>query len=674
MRSLFQRALARVSGVQKPTLITGLFFFLIFLGLLLGDGKQGLVEVYGAALALVLWVFRAVYYKHQSSPLPKQVFYSWMCVFVAVAISTITSISVGFSFSWIVRLLSGYVIYRLFFDLAPVIRPRIFSLGLLVLVGAAGVLSLVFYLFPDVRGITPSMNLLSTSFGHSHLADLFVFIFPLVLAEVLSAKTWRGSGALTLYLVALFSTMARAAWAIILFYALIVLCLVHKTALFKKTLTAVLLITVVVGSLYVGYVWQVTSRSKALTIEFYTRPRSIDVRTRYWQQALEGFINSPVLGSGPGTFSLVSLRYQRAPLSSSWFAHSQPLQVLAEMGVVGLIAFGFLIFSHVRFWYTHRNFLKNNPTHRLLLWGLTLIFIYSCFEFVLDYFIVWLLFWAATGFTAGSVKEAAVKQHDISVKLAVALVGAFYFFWVAGSSSGLFMKRHDVAFLLAPFDATQALVYMSDIVQNKHPFGERLIEVFHKKNPQLLYEISQQKKKEGNQAAYGYYSKEAVFADPQNMEYVSHYLTYLSSLGVVQSGEEVLLLLNHALPKQLNNRVRALSPRTLEIGEAVEYYYSDERPRLKEKYLSLLYVIGLYQWQNNPRLATSLWTLAKDISPDLGAIHIELARLYLHRMHDESKAQKVLQDCIVYESAKDLCAEFMGKELLPPGDFYDVLH
>lgn len=672
MKLLFQRILMRISTAQRPELMAALFFFLVFLGLLLGDGKQGLVEVYGVAATLILWVFHVIYNKSKPAPLPRQIFYSWALFVVVAIISTVTSISIGYSFSWVVRLLSGYVVYRLFVDVAPTVNERFFSRCLLALVYAAGALSLGYHIFPGVRAVIPSMNLLSANFGHSHLADLLVFVFPLMLLEVFSARAKLGWGALILYLLMLFSTIARAAWLIVLFYALFVFRSVYKTGLYKKALHIILLLGTA-GIFYVGYIG-VAARGNTLTKELYTRPRSLDVRMMYWQQAIDGFIDSPILGNGPGTFSLVSLRHQRAPLSSSWFAHSQPLQVLAEMGLVGVAAFGFLIFSHIRFWYRHRAFLYNNPTRRSLLWGVVLVFIYSCFEFVLDYFVVWLLFWAATGFITGSIKEARAGRHDNSAGLAVVAISVFYLFWVAGSSVGIFMKRYDAAFFLAPFDTTQALIYVGGVVQNKHPIGEGLVRVFHKKTPRVLYEVSKQKKDEGDYEAYGYYGKETVFADPQNIEYVTQYLSYLASLDTDRSGKEVLLLLRRALPKRLDNQIAALRPYTREIGESVRHYYGRERPRLRERYLSLLYVIGLYHWQNNPHLTLSLWTLAKEVLPDFGAIHIEIARLYQHGMHDDAGAQEVLQKCVTYKSARKQCIDFMNKELLPPGDFYDALY
>jgi len=672
MKLLFQRVLMWVNKTQRSRFITALFFFLIFFGLLLGDGKQGLVEVYGAASILVLWVFHVIYNKPEPTPLPKQIHFSWVLLFVATAVSTIASISVGFSFSWIVRLLSGYVVYRLFVDLAPNGGERLFSRCLLIFIGAAGALSLCYYLFPGIRSITPSMNLLSASFGHSHLADLLVFVFPLVLVEVFSSKSRLRIGLLVMYFVMLLSTMARASWAIVMLYATFVFRFANKTAFYKKALIAALSI-VVIGVVYIGLA-RLFSLGEETTREFYTRPRSLEVRVLYWQQALDGFIDSPLLGNGPGTFSLVSFRHQRYPTSSSWFAHSAPLQIWAEMGVVGIVTFGFLIFSHIRFWYKQRRLLQNSQTHTSLIWGLALVFIYSCFEFVLDYFIVWLLFWAAAGVITGTTINIKSGQPDKSIKVAVAAIGIFYFFWVAGSSAGIFMKRHDIAFFLAPFDTTQSLIYMSDVVQNKHPLGERLISIFHRKNPRLLYEISKTKKNEGNIVAYGNYSKEAVFADPQNIELLSHYLAYLTLLEDGRAGDEMLQLLRRALPKHLESQVNALQPYAREIDASIKHYYTNERPRLRERYLSALYVIGLHHWQSAPQLTLSLWTLAKDTLPDLGAIHVEIARLYQHSMHDDSAAQAVLQKCTAIVSARKQCEDFMNTELLPPGDFYDALY
>ena len=71
-----------------------------------------------------------------------------------------------------------------------------------------------------------------------------------------------------------------------------------------------------------------------------TKPRLLqDGRFEYWRQALVATRERPWFGSGPGTFSLESRRLQARPGSYSWFAHSFPLEILVETGVVGFVLF-----------------------------------------------------------------------------------------------------------------------------------------------------------------------------------------------------------------------------------------------------------------------------------------------------------------------------------------------
>ena len=265
--------------------------------------------------------------------------------------------------------------------------------------GAASIVSLIFMAFPAGQRFIPSMNLVSRSFGHNHLADLLVFVSPLVWNNLRVFPARPAAITVIVYTLLLFSTLARAAWALVTVFFAAAAHAAGKKRAVKAIVLSVCLFTVLIGGYFT--VVYMGAPVKKNVLESYMRPRSATVRLEYWRQAMEGFIERPITGSGPGTFSLVSWRYQRVPFSASWFAHSQPLQILAETGVVGFAAFGMLLFAHARHVYVNRKKLETDKTAAALLMGCALIVIYSLFEFVLDYFIVWLLLLAVSGFVTG---------------------------------------------------------------------------------------------------------------------------------------------------------------------------------------------------------------------------------------------------------------------------------
>ncbi len=660
-----------ITTSEAPPLIS-LFFGLLFAGLFFGDGKQAVVEVYGAATVLIVWFFRMSWHGPLSRTLPRSIMLSWVGVFIATALSASTSDSLGFSLSWCIRLLSGYLIYRLFYDVASEKTEKIVSGGLLAFVSGASIVSMVFMMTPGLQKVMPSMNLLGRSFGHNHLADLLVFISPLVWNRVVAAPIIPGIGIIVLYAATLSSTLARVAWGLVSVFFVFAASRNRKTrAGYKFVLVACLV--VILGVFYFGKLF-IGLTAKKTNVESYTRPRSGAVRFEYWRQAMEGFVARPITGSGPGTFSLVSSQYQRLPLSSSWFAHSQPLQILAEMGLLGIVAFGVLVFSHVRLWYRHRNILMGNQTSAALLTGCALIVVYSLFEFVLDYFIVWLLFFAVVGFVTGRPQIMSRVARKGGTRAALIIVSMFYVFWISSNGVGLFTKRYDAAFFLAPFDSVQTLLYLEESGTAKET-GAQVAQLFHKKNPQILAALSKNMQKNGATEEATRLSREAAFADPQNIELVGQHFTRLASgdANTEIIGNDFLSFLSRSTPKRLQPQINALVAQTQQLGESVGNLYREKSPPLQEGYVSLVYLIGLNQLTLNAQATEKLWRLAIDMNPDFAAMYIELAMYYQHVRHSDEKAQRVLRECIKRESPKQQCAAFLDKDLLPPGDFYEAL-
>jgi O-antigen ligase len=79
---------------------------------------------------------------------------------------------------------------------------------------------------------------------------------------------------------------------------------------------------------------------------------SSNFRTVWWRQALDGWQQQKLEGTGAGTFHLTNLRFRDSYLDETTEPHSLPLQFLSETGVIGLVllvaAAGFLLRSSWR--------------------------------------------------------------------------------------------------------------------------------------------------------------------------------------------------------------------------------------------------------------------------------------------------------------------------------------
>jgi O-antigen ligase len=75
---------------------------------------------------------------------------------------------------------------------------------------------------------------------------------------------------------------------------------------------------------------------------------SSNFRFVWWRQALHGWEQHRLGGTGAGTFELTNLRYRASYLDKTIEPHNLPLQFLTEVGVVGLVLFGLAYAALVR--------------------------------------------------------------------------------------------------------------------------------------------------------------------------------------------------------------------------------------------------------------------------------------------------------------------------------------
>ncbi len=116
-------------------------------------------------------------------------------------------------------------------------------------------------------------------------------------------------------------------------------------------------------------------------------------RLEFQQLAFEIFQDHPLIGAGPRAYSYLSLEYwdrERRPVRERppEFAHNEYLQVLADYGVVGLVAAGGLIFLHLIFG-VFRVIENNAPQQDLRIWqigavgGMIALLVQCFFSFLL---------------------------------------------------------------------------------------------------------------------------------------------------------------------------------------------------------------------------------------------------------------------------------------------------
>ncbi len=631
-----------IYNIRHEAHLVGMFFGLLFLGLFLGDGKQPVVDVYGATAVMILWIFRLIT-KGKMRPLPLIIARAWALVWFVALVSTMTSSDIGHSLSWLVRLASGFLVYMVFYSGGPGILETFSRSALWFVLMAAG--ASIFAAYTPLASMVklPTMNLVAKTFGHNHVANILVFAAPLVWEYARRAKHWVARVVVLLYYVAaLVLTWARGAWFIVGLFVCI-------SGWREKKKPVFILALVVAAALF------------ALTF-IPVRQRTFSYRLEYWRQALTGIHDYPLLGYGPGTFSLLSEKEQADTQMWSWFAHSAPLQIGAEMGLMGLGAFVWLVVVHVRFLRRLRPADGGTPLVR----GVFLLGAYAMVEFVLDHFIVWLLFWAAVGVCLSADKTHEDRKKDAFVFPIVLFLALFYISWVGANIVSLTTKRADLSFIISPYDVTNTLLYIKDPNVVHSRVFDIVVLTLHRRNPEVLFAYAGYAAEKGwlGQAATMY--ERAVSFDPHNESYTKTTLDFLVEKGA----DEILPATVQRFCTLLSERPCALPTNRL-FAERFRVHWrytaTDKVTSFRERLQKTLYLAGLDIYEEDPEFTRALWKSTISLQPQWGYYHVELAALEYYVFNDASAAQTALFYCQTFTYTREWCATFVvDVARLPP--------
>ncbi len=629
-----------------------MFFIFLTVALFLGDGKQSFVELF---LALGVVGIAAIFRlnEHRFHLPPKKVFFLWMSVLIYFFLRIPFSVSVSQSLSATLRLVLGFVVYFMFYSLSAKGSVFVFLRLLIWFVGFAAVCSFVLLLFPFLSMGIPQMNLLYASHGHNYLAGLLLFVFPIVFWE---AKKLRGvlrTAVLVLFFAGITLTVSRGAWMISILYVMVNMFGEKTIPPARKRTSAVLLgFPLFVSVVFLFY-------PSLFPFDGFVRlwggeKQSVftDGRLEYWKQSFAAFRKNPWFGSGPGTFYMQSKLFQRTPLLFSWFAHSFPLQSLVELGLVGAAPLFIIILTH--FWplavsNTRKKLAKEGV--ELLLQGSLLTFVYSVFEFTLEFLVVWLLFWASLGIVFGMTKNKVDSRArgalmvNMVARALIFVVFVYYMVLVVGSTLAIwYPKTSFVIGLFRPQEAIRFFSYAQTAGINYKDNRVRLLRMFHLRDPEVTFAAALFTKQLNADRADELFA-EAVALDPYNVDYLKTYVEFLFTRknydgiarAVRRSSQK---LLTPSQQKSLQGV--PVIPFTEDFRKDAK---SDTTQDIREYLAKRLYLWGLGLINTDVLQTSVLWETAKSIAPWWGYLHVESASIVYHRFKKPEEAKQLLIDC-----------------------------
>lgn len=666
-----------IRAVSFPQLTIAWFFLTMAVLVFIGDGKQGMGDViFSGLLGLVTLGLLCA---KSLRPLPSFLHVSWVIFLGFMGIRSLFSDSVGYSLFSFTRLFEAYLVMSLFYSIASKRILVWFVWGLFGFVGSAVMGSLLFSFFPWFGHYLPFMNLLTPVYGHNHLADVLLFVAPLVVGGMYKKQHTFSSLVFIFFTGVLLFTVSRGVWilyAVYLFWTYLSLALKGKS---KQAVligcVSVLFVAGCIGTTLLPLVPGIAHAPFQILRQFGVKPKAtIAGRWEYWRQAMIAIRERPLLGSGPGTFYLDSKRFQSAPRSFSWFAHSMPLEILTEEGLVG----GLLFF--VLFWGVGQGIFKVYAVQKgqpydfwysSLFAGVVLTGVYGLYEFNVNFLVIWILWWASLGILTGFSKEKGAASP-----LFMSLFSCFLliFSFSAVGAVVFSVKMHDAqAFYIAPYNVNQTLLYLRQLSQKKEvppSASVALISLFHGRDPEVRFALATLEARVGKTQEAEKDFEIAIARDPQNLSYYKEFINFLLREKSGKKIGEVIVSLKNASPLGVDSPPPVVDFLSTEIT----VYYTDsffgdiEGTQANKEYLSkLYYLLGLSLLKKNPIWTQALWTSARDLSPSWGYFHMELAALQYFVLKDVSAAKKVLEHCQRFVYPASWCRATTLQMLRLPG-------
>lgn len=649
---------------QKEVFFIIVFFCLCLAGVLLGDGKQAVVDVFiagGVVCLLGLLLFRAI----STKTLPWLVYWSWMALLAYTGTRTLFSDSVGASLYVFFRIVVGFLVFWMFFSVSSQRIIAIFERIFLFFVGTCTVVFLYYLVFPPTLGDTTLMSLVYHNYGHNHFSVLLVFILPLLIKKGPSEHKSLNKVFWVIYFFVLVFMFSRGALVVVSLYLL----WEARQRMFDKKKKAWIFFSIATFLLGVFFIqsfsrqWinkEAIEKTPLWVQRYVFKPTfSQEGRFEYARQAWVAITERPFFGSGPGTFDLLSRRLQNETRQFSWFTHNAPLQVLAEVGVVGGIFFLLLIvviFQHIK-----------TPRLSPLFVGVCLIGVMGLVDFVWDFYVVQLLGIAILGLFVGVSTEHAKKGKLKMTYLFIVLVFLYY---ISGFSSILIksaLNNDTLVFYVSPYNKRYAKNYLQNKELSSISQNSTLLQFMFQKDSDILVELFDTTPPHTREIY-----QQSIILDPYNKKLLKDYVAYLSGVPfeLVLANKNTILPFLAVYSSENPNPQRSVGVYEFPLSEDLwRLLLLAEDPKVG---VSKIYYLAA-QLVNSQETEKYL-QISRDTAPQWGYYWIELASYQKNVLNNYEAAKKTLDLCNNQQYAQDLCKQYSFDSLPQFGFFHDDIY
>ncbi|HWS48765.1 MAG TPA: O-antigen ligase family protein [Candidatus Methanoperedens sp.] len=290
----------------------------------------------------ILLYFTSLNHKTSKKINKKLVYFELILIFLSL-LSTLFSKNIGFSYYALFNLIFCFILLNLSLkylkieEVSKYILYFSFFYSVIFLLNKIGLVTI-----PPDESLD---NFILQVWGHSYFADLLIFSFPYLLFKLTNSTSLTPSKKL-------FNIIS------IIFISTIIFLTNSRSAITALTLgTIYIVLPKIARHLQAPFVILLVIFTLITNLQFLSQnkyTKSFDGRRpEYWQQAINAFLDRPILGHGPGNFFYINKLYQSYPDTNTNYAHNSFLEFLCLNGLpFTLIFFGTILVSLK---YQHQN-------------------------------------------------------------------------------------------------------------------------------------------------------------------------------------------------------------------------------------------------------------------------------------------------------------------------------
>lgn len=672
-------------------------YLLFFLGSLavsffLGENRQGVIEPYWSIIISCLSLFILIFTKNrtQKTKNREKPYILIVTVVLTLFITSYSSISPAYSLSIWIRFFAAICVFYCLYTFPD--RKNLlsfFATGLVYIGTGIACLSLMSRFSQTNSSWLPVMNLIFSRTGHNQAVYILLALFPLVFWWTRKHTTaLRITIGYILFPLAITLCFSRGAIVMMNLYLIFLLMSLPKKNR-KAGIFVLLLCTILTIGILVTIPFLPTNIKTALNESHFFNNQVVkttithEVRLSNWHEAVIGFIHHPLVGSGPGTYILTSMRFHETLIDAAGSAHSFPLQILSEFGLIsGIPIFITIFFVCKKLWHIRRKTDTDAWATVGLIDSVFLVFAYSAIEYNLDYFSLWILLWSIVGLLMS--QDAAKKDHIPRYLIIPSVI--FLIVFATTYMVGVQLQKKPDTYTIGYYfrandiDKTERFIdYKNSIGQPLTPFEINLISFFHKNQPDVSITMANAEKLFPADERNTLYVR-AMDGNRLNSYYAISYMKFLYAENRMDMfADQYARFIDVAYEL---NTVQPQPSIDFRDPKWIPYYRNpafitlfDGPASWTEIASKSLYFLGLWTLPTDSVSTRTLWNMARVCSPDWSYFYLELAALQRNIFGHLIPEQIVFNQCQQRPLLQDTCPKdtitFM--HLMSPGSHQEEI-